>query len=139
MVSVSSGCLCGSSTAHGRKTVLYAGKKCLAVIWALEHFQPYVEGLHMTVLTDHNSLKWLMSLPNPTGSLAWWSLRLQNFDFTILYKEGVYSRVPDALSRNPLLSPEGPPIEILPEHAVIWGMNLRSELPILLEDRTQLR
>ena len=49
-------------------------KECLAVIWALEHFRPYVEGLHVTVFTDHSSLKWLMSRPNPTGRLARWSL-----------------------------------------------------------------
>lgn len=49
-------------------------KECLAVIWALEHFRPYVEGLHVTVFTDHNSLKWLMSRPKPSGRLARWSL-----------------------------------------------------------------
>ena len=36
-------------------------RECLAVIWALEHFRPYVEGLHVTVYTDHSSLRWLIS------------------------------------------------------------------------------
>ncbi len=56
-------------------------KKCLGVIWALEYFRPYVEGLNVTIYTDHNSLRWLMSRPNPSGRLARWSLRLQDFDF----------------------------------------------------------
>uniref|UniRef100_A0A673IU51 Reverse transcriptase/retrotransposon-derived protein RNase H-like domain-containing protein n=1 Tax=Sinocyclocheilus rhinocerous TaxID=307959 RepID=A0A673IU51_9TELE len=30
-------------------------KECLGVIWALEHFRPYIEGLHVTIYTDHNS------------------------------------------------------------------------------------
>ncbi|KAK3513971.1 hypothetical protein QTP70_000296 [Hemibagrus guttatus] len=41
-------------------------KECLAIIWALEHFWPYVEGLHVTIFTDHSGLKWLMSI---TGDL----------------------------------------------------------------------
>uniref|UniRef100_A0A673M1N3 Reverse transcriptase/retrotransposon-derived protein RNase H-like domain-containing protein n=1 Tax=Sinocyclocheilus rhinocerous TaxID=307959 RepID=A0A673M1N3_9TELE len=36
-------------------------KECLAVIWALDYFRPYIEGLHVTVFSDHSSLKWLMS------------------------------------------------------------------------------
>lgn len=35
-------------------------KVCMAVIWALEHFRPHVEGLPVTVFTDHSSLRWLM-------------------------------------------------------------------------------
>ncbi len=31
-------------------------KECLGVICALEYFRPYVEGLHVTIYTDHNSL-----------------------------------------------------------------------------------
>lgn len=45
-------------------------KEYLSVIWALEHFRPYVEGIHVTIFMDHNSLKWLMSRQNPTGCLA---------------------------------------------------------------------
>lgn len=40
-------------------------KECLRVIWALKQFRPYIEGLHVTIYTDHNSLRWLMNCPNP--------------------------------------------------------------------------
>lgn len=44
-------------------------KECLAVIWALEHFRPYVEGLHVTIFTDHKPLR-------PAGSLVTTAPRL---------------------------------------------------------------
>ena len=113
-------------------------KECLAVIWALEHFRPYIEGLHVTVFTDHSSLRWLMSRPNPSGRLARWSLRLQDFDFTIVHKPGERNKVPDALSRNPLPTAD-PPMDLLPEHAVIGGLDLRMLPPVMLADRSHVR
>uniref|UniRef100_A0A3B3RAY2 Gypsy retrotransposon integrase-like protein 1 n=1 Tax=Paramormyrops kingsleyae TaxID=1676925 RepID=A0A3B3RAY2_9TELE len=113
-------------------------KECLAVIWALEHFRPYVEGLHVTIFTDHSGLTWLMSRSNPTGRLARWSLRLQDFDFDVIHKPGERSKVPDALSRNPLQSDESP-MGILPEHAIIGGLELRSSTALLLSDRSHVK
>lgn len=113
-------------------------KECLAVIWALEHFRPYVEGLHVTIFTDHSSLKWLMSRPNPSGRLARWSLRLQDFDFSIVHKPGVHNKVPDALSRNPLPAVDSP-MDLLPAYAVIGSLDLRSLPPVVLADRPQVR
>ena len=55
--------------------------ECLAVLWAIRKFRPYVEGYHFTVITDHSSLKWLCNLYNPTG------------------RQGSLNYVPDALSR----------------------------------------
>ena len=42
-------------------------RECLAVLWAIRKFRPYVEGYHFTVITDHSSLKWLCNLHNSTG------------------------------------------------------------------------
>ncbi|CAI5682831.1 unnamed protein product [Oreochromis niloticus] len=109
-------------------------KECLAVIWALEHFRPYVEGLHVIIYTDHSSLKWLMSRPNPSGRLARWSLRLQDFDFSIIHKPGERNKVPDALSRNPLPDVDAP-IDLLPPYAVIGSMDLRALPSVIVSDR----
>ncbi len=113
-------------------------KECLAVIWALEHFRPYIEGLHVTIFTDHSGLKWLMSRPNPTGRLARWSLRLQDFDFDVVHKPGSQNKVPDALSRNPLQD-DVPPMDILPDYAVIGGLDLRTLSSVTLTDRAHVR
>ena len=74
-------------------------RECLAVLWAIRKFRPYVEGYHFTVLTDHSSLKWLCNLYNPTGRLARRAFELQAYDFEIIHRKGCLNYVPDALSR----------------------------------------
>ena len=71
--------------------------ECLSVVWAKRKFRSYVEGLHITVVTDHSSLTWLHSLNSPVGRLARWALELQEYDFKIKYRQGTSSVVPDAL------------------------------------------
>lgn len=75
-------------------------KECLAVLWAVEKLRPYIEGVHFRVITDHYSLVWLYKLQNPSGRLARWAVRLQQFDFTIEHRKGTQHVVPDALSRS---------------------------------------
>lgn len=74
-------------------------RECLGVIFAIEKFRPYVEGRKFTVITDHYSLLWLSRLKNPSGKLARWAVRLQQFDFDLVHRKGKFNVVPDALSR----------------------------------------
>lgn len=75
-------------------------RECLAVLWAIEKLRPYLEGVEFTVLTDHWSLIWLQNLKDPTGRLARWAVKLQQFQFKILHRKGKDMVVPDALSRS---------------------------------------
>jgi len=61
----------------------------------------YLEGYRFTVVTDHQSLKWLQRLESPTGRLGRWVFELQQFDFDIRYRKGALNKVADALSRQP--------------------------------------
>ena len=57
----------------------------LAVVWSVLMLRTNLEGSHFIVKTDQNSLRWMMTLNNPTGRLMRWRLRLLEFGYEILY------------------------------------------------------
>lgn len=75
-------------------------REALAVIEGIKRFQPYLYGRKFTVYTDHNALRWLMGIKDPTGRLARWSLLIQQYDFDIIHRAGKSNGNADALSRR---------------------------------------
>jgi len=75
--------------------------ECLALIWAVEKFQPYLYGKHFILQTDHRPLSFLSSSKNLNARLMRWSLLLQPYSFQIEYIPGKTNFTPDFLSRHP--------------------------------------
>ena len=82
-------------------------KEALAATWACEKFASYIQGITITLETDHKPLvpllthKLLDSLP---PRVLRFRLRLIRFDFIIIHVPGKSLHIADALSRAPLKS-----------------------------------
>ena len=74
-------------------------KECLAVVWALEQFRPYIFGLPITIETDHKCLTWVKNFKKPTSRLFRWIATIDQYDYQVVYKEGKSIPHVDALSR----------------------------------------
>jgi hypothetical protein len=83
----------------------YEGE-CLAVVWAVIHFRPYLYGTNFTLYTDHQPIKWLMTNDKLTGKLARWALILQEYEFKVIHRPGITHQNADTMSRRPLTTSE---------------------------------
>ena len=73
--------------------------ECLAMVWAVGYFRPYLHGRKFKVVTDHNPLKWLMEVRTQNQRLARWALKMQGFDMEVEYRAGRKHKDVDMLSR----------------------------------------
>jgi hypothetical protein len=74
-------------------------KELLAIVWSTKYFRPYLFGNKFTIVTDHKPLQWLFNLKEPSSRLVRWRLKLEEFNYNIVYKKGKQNTNADALSR----------------------------------------
>lgn len=74
-------------------------RELLAIVWSVKHFRPYLYGRKFKLITDHRPLTWLFSIKDPGSRLARWRLKLEEYDYEIIYKPGKVNKNADALSR----------------------------------------
>ena len=121
---------------EGEKVVAYASRSLLeheqkwtateleaaALIRALETFRPYIDGVHVTIRTDHAPLKYIRAKTDRCKRQERWALRLQEFRFTIKPRPGAQQKHVDALSRLPIpVQPDQQPIvlDAFPDRVVL--------------------
>lgn len=75
-------------------------KECLAIVWALQKFQPYLYGRSFVIETDHQPLVHLQKAKVPNSRLMRWSLFLQSYDFHTEVIKGSENIGADFLSRH---------------------------------------
>ena len=78
-------------------------REALAIVWATQHFRPYLEGTKVLIRSDCKALQWLMNAKDVSGRLARWAMKLSAFQIeSIQYRPGHANANADSLSRNPL-------------------------------------
>ena len=94
---------CASRTLNQAETNYSATKKeCLAIVWGIQTFRPFLIATKFEVITDHYSLQWLRTMKNESALLHRWAAALEDFQFVVLHRPGKQQGHVDGLSRMPL-------------------------------------
>ena len=97
-------------------------KECLAIIFALNKFRPFLDHRHFVVVTDHHALCFMKNKRILPARLMRWALFLEEFDFDIKYKSGSCNKDADCLSRFPVDPPDEIDLEAR-AHALLVNLN----------------
>ena len=96
--------ICCASRALNQAEKSYPATKleCLAIVWAIAKFRPYLMAMPFEVLTDHYALQWLKTMHTGSGFLHCWSAALEEYDFTVHHRPGKVQTHVDGISRLPV-------------------------------------
>ena len=83
--------------------------ECLAIVWAVAKFRPYLIAMPFEVYTDHYILQWLKTMQTGYALLRRWSAALEEYEFTVKHRPGKAQTHVDGLGRLPVdpAPPEG--------------------------------
>jgi hypothetical protein len=74
-------------------------KELTAIVWAVKHFRPYIFGTRFKIVTDHKPLLYIFNIKDPGSRLTRFRIKLEEYDYEIIYKAGKINTNADALSR----------------------------------------
>lgn len=74
-------------------------REALALVWAVDRFRLYLQGVKFKLVTDCKPLEFLFSpRSKPCLRIERWVLRLQSYSYRVVYEPGI-TNIADALSR----------------------------------------
>ena len=73
-------------------------REVLAVLYAVDHFEIYLQHQQFTLVTDCAALLWLFSSRNLSSKMHRWALKLMAYDMVLKWRRGTEHVAPDALS-----------------------------------------
>ena len=91
--------------------------ECLAVIWAVGQFEPYLIDRPFTLVTDHSALVWLPTKKFENTRVMRWAMKLQEFKYDVRHRAGALNPHADAFSRAPRPGTDPGPTTDDPAHA----------------------
>jgi hypothetical protein len=117
-------------------TYAHIEKELLAIVFATERFHTYVYGRQFTVETDHKPLTAIVkkSLASAPKRLHRMLLRLQRYNFTLVYRPGSRMLIADTLSRAPLAG--GTPSDFAEEVAALADAEQQQSLRMVASEAT---
>ena len=105
--------ICCASRSLNQAEKAYPATKleCLAIVWAVAKFRPYLMAMPFEVYTDHYALQWRKTMRTGSALLHRWSAVLEEYDFTVKHRPGKAQTHVDGLSRLPV--DPAPPEDVL--------------------------
>ena len=96
--------ICCASRALNKAEKSYPATKleCLAIVWGVAKFRPYLMAMPFEIFTDHYALQWLKTMRTGSALLHRWSAALEEYDFTVRHRPGKVQTHVDGLSRLPV-------------------------------------
>lgn len=95
--------------------------ECLAVVWSVGQFEPFLIDAPFTIVTDHSALVWLPTANFTNARISRWIDKLKFFNFTVVHRAGTSNGNADALSRVPIPGSEPPPSNDMADVGVSHG------------------
>ena len=113
-------CCASHSLNQAEKAYPTTKLECLAIVWAVAKFRPYLMSMSFEVYTDHYLLQWLKTMCTGSALLHRWSAALEEYNFIIKHGPRKSQTHVDGLSRLPV---DPPP----PEDAILQIRLLEDE------------
>ena len=112
-------CCASRSLNQAEKAYLTTKLECLAIVWAVAKFRPYLMAMPLEIYTDHYALPWLKTMRTGSALLNRWSAALEEYDYVVKHRSGKIQTHVDRLSHLPDEPP--PPEDTLLQVQVLGG------------------